>query len=82
MKTIRFKSNQDNWKKEYLGLKRNTVRRFTINKDDIRQEVLDNFIDALWTSINIEIENTLTKETFIRQVTDVTKWHDFYIISW
>ena len=85
-KTIRFKSTPDNWKKEYLGLKRNTIRIFikgyTGEEEDIREEILKCFINGTCNLINIEIENTKTMETFIRSITDVTKFENYYIISW
>jgi len=80
-KTIRFKSTSDNWRKEYLGLKCNTLRQFD-DKTDIRLEILTAFINDEWTNINIEIENTDTCEVFNRRVTDVSKYNNHYIISW
>ena len=81
MKTITFKSIPSNWRKEYLGLKRNTVRTFK-EKNDIREEVLNQFIDKIISQVHIDIVNTESNETFTRQVTDVTPFEDMYIISW
>lgn len=81
MRTIRFKSFPEVWRKEYLGLKRNTVRRFDDEKD-LRLEILKRFIDGSLSMLNIEIEDTILHEYFTRKVTDVTKYEYFYIISW
>ncbi len=80
MKAIRFKSIPENWKKEFLGLKCNTVR--IIEFDDARSEVLRDFMDGLINFVYIEIENTKTHEVFTRLISDVTKFTASYIISW
>ncbi len=80
-KTIRFKSTQENWIKEYTNLKRNTIRKRD-DEEDIRFEILDEFVEGKWNTIDIEIENTTTFETFTRRVTDVTIYEELYIISW
>lgn len=82
MKTIRFKSYQENWKKEYLGLKSNTVRFIDQKDNDIRFEIMFDYINGKINLLNIELENTLSKETFIREVTDITYFQNFFIISW
>ena len=80
---IEFKSDQKNWKKEYSGLKSNTVREFSyMKKKDIREEILNNFVNERLNILDIEIENTTTKERFVRRVKDVTFWNNQYIISW
>lgn len=84
MKTIRFKSIPENWRKEYLGIKKNTVRVFNMDddKDDIRFEILQRYVfNGEWL-LNIEIENTETREVFTREVTDVTLYQNIFIISW
>ncbi len=68
----RFKSTPENWRKERSGVKPNTVR--CIEEDDPRFLIKEG--DA------IAIENTLTQETFMRVVADVTLWDDLHIISW
>ena len=80
-KTITFKSIPENFRKEYLNLKRNTVRKCD-NKDYIRFEVLEDWLCSNNSVLFVEILNTKTNESFRREVTDVTKWEDFYIISW
>lgn len=82
MITIPFKSTQENWRKEYLGLKCNTVRIFT-DLQDKRRDLLRDYIDGLVNIICVIIENVKTGETFSRQVTDVTAFENrIYIISW
>lgn len=80
MKTLRFKSNPANWRKEFLGLKCNTVRN--VESNDPRKEILDEYLDRQTQMIAVEITNTGTQEVFRRIVTDVTFWENVYIISW
>jgi hypothetical protein len=84
-KTIKFKSTPENWIKEYNGLKSNTVRKFT-ESNDIRKEILIDWIEGITKIINIEIYNTTTREVFTRRITDVTKFEEigalYFIISW
>ena len=80
-RTIRFKSTPENWRKEYLGLKCNTLRKFN-DLEDIRKELCDNFKDNKLNLLSIEIKNTLTSELFTRKITDVTYYDGYYIISW
>lgn len=84
MRTIYFKSTPNNWRKEYLGIKPNTLRSFEtiLNSIDIRKEILDKYLLCELNLINIVITNTETKETFTREVTDVTFFNEMYIISW
>lgn len=81
MKTIRFKSTPENYRKEYLGLKCNTVRKEK-EKGDIRFEILNDFINFDLHELCIEIMCSDNYEIFIRKVTDITKFDDYYIISW
>jgi hypothetical protein len=76
---VKFKSTPENWTKESIGWKRNTVRKADT---DERFMVLDSFINKYTPKIQIVIENTETHATFKRTVSDVTKWEGFYIISW
>jgi len=49
-KRIIFKSKDDIWRKEHLGLKCNTVRDFSSKeKDDVRKKILDDYICGRWT---------------------------------
>ena len=81
MTTIKFKSTPVNWRKEYLGLKNNTIRKQD-DEDDVRFNILKDFVYCNLTILNIEIKNTETKEVFSRLVTDVTLFDDYFIISW
>jgi len=80
MKTISFKSTPANYTKEFLGLKRNTIRKFDM--DDDREVILRAFMGGAIDELYVEIEHTETQEIFNRKVTDVTFWEGFYIISW
>jgi hypothetical protein len=84
MKTIAFKSIPENFRKEYLGLKSNTVRDLEEDspENDIRRELLKDFIGGKLTFLTVQIKNTITEEYFLRNVTDVTKFDGLYIISW
>ena len=81
MRTIRFKSIPVIWRKEYLGLKPNTLRTFE-DSQDIRLEIIELWEKGKLNAINIEIENTETHEMFTRRVIDITFWKNEYIISW
>lgn len=80
-KTIKFKSTPDNWRKEYLGLKRNTIRK-PDTEQDVRFDVISDHVNETVNLVNIEIENTITNETFTREVTDITYFNEWFIISW
>ena len=80
MKRITFKSIPEIWRKEYLGLKSNTIRQFT--DSDVRKEILLNYIQNKVNLLEVEIVNTETKESFVMTVKDVTSWIGYYIISW
>ena len=78
---ISFKSTPINYRKEYLGLKKNTIRKQT-EKEDIRFEIMDRYINNEINHLKIEISNTLNNEMFSRSVSDITKYDGYYIISW
>ena len=80
-KRIRFKSTPENFRKECIGIKNNTIRTFK-EKGDERQEILDDFINGKWTFVDVYIENSVTGEEFGIEVVDVTKYMEWYIISW
>lgn len=84
MVTIRFKSTPDNYRKEYLGLKNNTLRLEDGSQEsrDVRFEICDDWIANRKTEVFIEISNTETNEYFRRSVSDITRYKDWYIISW
>lgn len=79
---VSFKSTPENYRKEYSGLKRNTVRKKSMEEEDVRFEILDKFIENNINHLKIEICNSINNECFSKQVTDVTKFDGYYIISW
>jgi len=83
-KRIDFKSTAENYRKEYLGLKKNTVRDLAEDspENDIRREILDEFISGKLDNLFVRIIKTSTSESFERSVTDVTIFKGVYIISW
>ena len=65
--------------KEKIGKKPNTLRRKDL--DDERHLMLG----AMMATDDygfIEIESTFDREVFKRQITDVTEWDGWLIISW
>ncbi len=79
MGKIRFKSTPENYQKELIGLKNNTVRK--ADDKDARFCTLKGFISGA-TFLEIEIEKTTTGEYFTRTIKDVTFWEDLVIITW
>ena len=78
---VEFKSTPENYKKEYLGTKNNTVR--FIEPEDPRAIVLDNahthpFLNYLY----VRIRNTKTNNYFERPIQDITYYKDITIITW
>ena len=90
MERVSFKSLPKYYQKEKSGLKNNTVRdSFTLYKDEIRLEdkrysLLRKFEKREIFNLAIEIINVGTegKESFIRQITDVTEYNGLFIITW
>ena len=78
---ITFKSIPSIWWREFIGLKNNTIRQLKMGEDDIRFNLLDDFINQPF-DLQIEIMNSINFSCFIKQVTDVTFWEGWYIISW
>ena len=78
--TIDFKSYQENYRKEYIGIKNNTLRK--VDDKDIRKEILDKYIHGEVNNLFIRIINTDTQEEFMRKVRDVTLWDGWYLITW
>ncbi len=70
-----FKSFPEFWKKEKEGIRPSTVRK--VDKDDRRFKLLKEGKATM-----IKIINTETKESFYREIKDVTFWKDLCIISW
>ena len=48
----------------------------------LAKQILDKYINQQINLLSISILNTKTEETFLREVSDVTKWEEYYIISW
>ena len=80
MTRITFKSVPEYYRRESLGLKNNTVRKVEV--EDVRFDILSDFEMEAITDLEIEIINTDTKESFVKRVTDVCKFDEYYIISW
>ena len=77
--TVRFKSIPINYDKEVDGRKPNTLREKDL--DDERHRILGaSMISGEYGQI--AIENTETHNMFIRDITDVTEWKEWLIISW
>jgi hypothetical protein len=75
MKTVTFKSLPDIFAKEKDGRKPNTLGML----DDLDTR----FAELLnGTATHITILNTHTGEEFTREITDVTEWDGYLIISW
>jgi hypothetical protein len=70
-----FKSIPEMFEKEKDGRKPNTLRM--IYNDDPRYDALKDK-----TATHITIENTDTKEAFMREITDISFWSGWWIISW
>lgn len=81
MTSVKFKSTQENFRKEYNGLKSNTIRKFT-DKTDIRKTTLDKFISGKINKLQCIIHHTENEETIQNRITDVTIFEGYYIISW
>ena len=77
---IIFKSTPDNWFKEANGQKRNTVRKQDI--PDARFGLLNRWLNGERMPLIIGIKNTETGDIFYRNVSDVTKFEEVYVISW
>ena len=78
---IEFKTIPVFFRKEYLGLKNNTVR-VQDDPEDIRFEILNNFISGKINLLNIVIINPETQEQFTRIIRDVVDYKGTYIITW
>ena len=77
--TVKFKSIPEMFSKEKSGRKPNTLRALPIGderEDKIRE----------WASLgkygHIVIQETTSSERFVREITDITIWGGWVIISW
>ncbi len=78
---LEFKSDTPNYYKEKDGRKANTVR--VLGYDDKRKEILDRMILRKEYGVRIRIiHKQLPTESFIRTISDVTKYSGWYIVSW
>lgn len=85
-KIVKFKSVPEFFEKEKCGFKPYTYRYIDSYSDE-RFKILGQALRAghflnYENKYIIEIENTLTKETFRRVITDVFKTGEFLIIAW
>ena len=85
--TIEFKSTPDKFYTERSGLKPNTIRRITMwselkEFEAFYQRYLHNKTVVNPDLYRIKIINTLTKEEFIRVLTDITQFEDLFVFSW
>lgn len=78
---VRFKSGSEYYFKEKSGLKPNTLR-IQDKWNDKRFKLLNGFATGKRKDLTIDIENTLTGESFHRLVKDVSFYGGYYIISW
>lgn len=78
MKVI-FKSEYQNFINEESGLKSNTIRE--VDWSDERFWMLREMLTKqVYGIIKIKLPNTL--QSFERQITNITFWKNFVIISW
>lgn len=80
---VKFKSTEDNYRKEANGVKRNTVRIMSGEEDSYLQFVLPNIKFIKISCINY---NCIETEYMIRPLTDITRFEShgliIYIFSW
>jgi len=76
---VKFRSINENFKKEKSGIKNNTIRFYGA---DERFNILDKFRTGEIKNLNIEIQESRTGETFRRSIRDVTVYAEIYIITW
>jgi len=79
MSDVEFKSEQKHFDVEESGLKPNTVRE--VDWSDERFWLLNYMIKKkAYGRIKIKLPGTF--QSFERQITDVTFWKSFVVISW
>ncbi len=83
--TIKFKSSEDNYRKEASGLKRNTVRIFNPDTSKGCKEIKEIEANRLYITV-IRIVCTKGIHFFDRTITDITRIERgrviIYIFSW
>jgi hypothetical protein len=75
--TIYFKSDEPYYTKEKSGIKSNTVR--ILSKSDINVLLL---ICGIQNIKRINIMNTDKKDSFTRELSDISTHYDNFIFSW
>ncbi len=76
---IEFKSDTPNYYREESGKKSNTVRKVD---NDKRFDILFKRSIRGYNFGKIKIIHNQFQEGFIREITDITFWEGFVIISW
>jgi len=76
---VEFKSVPVFFEVERTGAKSNTMRKF--DKDDERFKILRQW-QLSQVFGKIRIKNSATLETFERQITNISAFHNWIIISW
>ncbi|MCZ7362873.1 MAG: hypothetical protein O8C58_06020 [Candidatus Methanoperedens sp.] len=79
--TIIFKSLPEFFHKEKTGLKCNTIRTFIKVSEFKEFEAFKEAFDKL-PNKQIQIINTVTSESFIRRLTDISPFEEHFIFSW
>ena len=81
--TVKFKSVEDNYRKEAKGVKRNTVRVVSREEDKYLQFVLEKIKFIKISCINLNLKEY---EHILRPLTDITRFEShgliIYIFSW
>jgi len=80
MKSVSFKSLPEYYEKEYDGRKPNTIRAVDYETDG-RFHALKEWSETGELG-HICIINSETKDAFMREITDISYWGEFVIISW
>jgi len=80
--TIEFKSIDSIYHKERMGLKPNTVREIDLNDDRFLALISKYYNGFNEKEIYIKIINADTKESFEREIEDITIFKNLMIISW
>ena len=79
---LKFKSIPLMYSKERIGLKNNTLRKIDVTDGRICKLIYAMNGEAVNFDGLIEIENSVSKESFVRQITDITEWEGMLIITW
>ena len=80
--TIIFKSDSENYFKEFHGLKPCTIRRISLWSELKEFESFLNRYNSHDQLYHIKIINSSTHEEFERIITDITEFEGLWVISW